>query len=110
MAYSDLREFIRALEKNKELKRIPFAVDPRLEITEFADRSVKNGGPALLFERHARRRPAHTRHAGQDTAAARPAPPRPRCRWTRPNGRFHRYRRRSCNDVFSARARGDGCR
>jgi 4-hydroxy-3-polyprenylbenzoate decarboxylase len=51
MAYDDLRDFIRALEKNKELKRIPFAVDPKLEITEFADRSVKNGGPALLFER-----------------------------------------------------------
>src|SRR5580704_8508413 len=51
MAYDDLREFVRALEKNKELKRIPFEVDPVLEITEFADRSVKNGGPALLFER-----------------------------------------------------------
>src|SRR5271163_3641576 len=51
MAYDDLREFIRALEKNKELKRIPFEVDPRLEIAEFADRSVKGGGPALLFEK-----------------------------------------------------------
>ena len=51
MAYDDLRDFIRALEKNKELKRIPFEVDPKLEITEFADRSVKNGGPALLFEK-----------------------------------------------------------
>src|SRR5260370_12513178 len=51
MAYSDLGEFIRALEKNGELKRIPFEVDPRLEITEFADRAVKQGGPALLFER-----------------------------------------------------------
>lgn len=51
MPYSDLREFIRALEKNNELVRIPFEVDPHLEITEFADRSVKNGGPALLFER-----------------------------------------------------------
>ena len=50
MAHDDLRDFIRALEKNKELKRISFEVDPRLEITEFADRSVKNGGPALLFE------------------------------------------------------------
>ena len=50
MAYDDLRDFIKALEKNKELKRIPFEVDPRLEITEFADRAVKNGGPALLFE------------------------------------------------------------
>ncbi len=51
MAYSDLREFIRALEKNQELKRIPFEVDPHLEITEFADRAVKGGGPALLFEK-----------------------------------------------------------
>jgi len=51
MAYTDLREFIRALEKQGELKRIPFEVDPHLEITEFADRSVKTGGPALLFEK-----------------------------------------------------------
>ena len=51
MAYRDLREFIRALEKNNELKRIPFEVDPILEITEFADRAVKQGGPALLFEK-----------------------------------------------------------
>jgi 4-hydroxy-3-polyprenylbenzoate decarboxylase len=51
MAHTDLRDFIRALEKNKELKRIPFEVDSRLEITEFADRSVKKGGPALLFEK-----------------------------------------------------------
>ena len=51
MAYDDLRGFIRALEKNKQLKRIPFEVDPKLEIAEFADRSVKTGGPALLFER-----------------------------------------------------------
>jgi 4-hydroxy-3-polyprenylbenzoate decarboxylase len=51
MAYDDLREFIRALEKNHELKRIKIEVDPVLEIAEFADRAVKNGGPALLFER-----------------------------------------------------------
>src|SRR5882762_6200675 len=51
MAYTDLRDFIRALEKQGELKRIPFEVDPELEITEFADRSVKTGGPALLFEK-----------------------------------------------------------
>src|SRR5579862_9623947 len=51
MAYDDLRQFIRALEKRGELKRIPFEVDPVLEITEFADRSVKTGGPALLFEK-----------------------------------------------------------
>src|SRR6202041_1476200 len=51
MAYTDLRDFVRALEKRGELKRIPFEVDPVLEITEFADRSVKSGGPALLFEK-----------------------------------------------------------
>src|ERR1700722_12997429 len=51
MAYSDLRDFINALEKKKELKRVPLEVDPYLEITEFADRSVKNDGPALLFEK-----------------------------------------------------------
>jgi 4-hydroxy-3-polyprenylbenzoate decarboxylase len=51
MAYDDLRGFIRALEKNRQLKRIPFEVDPKLEIAEFADRSVKTGGPALLFEK-----------------------------------------------------------
>src|SRR3954454_12152621 len=51
MAYQDLRDFIRALEKNHELTRIPFEVDPHLEITEFADRAVKQRGPALLFER-----------------------------------------------------------
>jgi 4-hydroxy-3-polyprenylbenzoate decarboxylase len=51
MAYRDLREFIRALEQHHELRRIPFEVDPVLEIAEFADRAVKRGGPALLFEK-----------------------------------------------------------
>ena len=51
MAFDDLRGFIRALEKNGELKRIAFEVDPELEMTEFADRSVKNNGPALLFDK-----------------------------------------------------------
>ena len=50
MAYTDLREFVTALDRAGELKRIPFEVDPYLEMTEFADRSVKRGGPALLFE------------------------------------------------------------
>ena len=50
MAHRDLGAFIRALEKEGELKRISLEVDPVLEITEFADRAVKAGGPALLFE------------------------------------------------------------
>jgi 4-hydroxy-3-polyprenylbenzoate decarboxylase len=51
MAYRDLRDFIRVLEEKGELKRIAVEVDPILEITEFADRAVKRGGPALLFEK-----------------------------------------------------------
>jgi 4-hydroxy-3-polyprenylbenzoate decarboxylase len=50
MPFDDLREFVHALEKHGELKRISFPVDPYLEITEFADRAAKTGGPALLFE------------------------------------------------------------
>src|SRR6266478_8124606 len=51
MAYTDLLDFIKALDKHGELKRISLEVDPVLEIAEFADRSVKSGGPALLFEK-----------------------------------------------------------
>lgn len=51
MAYRDLREFIRRLEKENELKRITAEVDPVLEITEITDRVTKAGGPALLFEK-----------------------------------------------------------
>lgn len=51
MAYKDLREFIRRLEKAGELRRISAEVDPVLEITEIAQRVTRAGGPALLFER-----------------------------------------------------------
>ncbi len=51
MAYRDLHDFVRTLEKKGELKRISAEVDPVLEITEITDRTVKAGGPALLFER-----------------------------------------------------------
>jgi 4-hydroxy-3-polyprenylbenzoate decarboxylase len=50
MPYRDLRDFIAALEEHGELARIALEVDPILEMTEFADRAVKQGGPALLFE------------------------------------------------------------
>ncbi len=50
MSFQDLREFVRELERRRELVRIPFEVDPYLEITEFADRAVKSAGPALFFE------------------------------------------------------------
>jgi 4-hydroxy-3-polyprenylbenzoate decarboxylase len=49
-AFDRLEDFIEALENEGELIRITEEVDPVLEITEFADRSVKSGGPAFLFE------------------------------------------------------------
>ena len=51
MAFRDLHHYIEELEKRGELKRVKVEVDPELEITEIADRVVKKGGPALLFER-----------------------------------------------------------
>ena len=70
MAYDDLRDWIAALEKQGELKRVREVVSPELEITEITDRMSKTGGrgqgagaretpmkgtyapggPALLFE------------------------------------------------------------
>jgi 4-hydroxy-3-polyprenylbenzoate decarboxylase len=50
MKYKDLRDFIKQLEKQGELKRITVEVDPYLEMTEICDRVLKQGGPALLFE------------------------------------------------------------
>lgn len=50
MKYTDLRDFIEQLESQGELKRISCEVDPVLEITEICDRTLKLGGPALLFE------------------------------------------------------------
>jgi 4-hydroxy-3-polyprenylbenzoate decarboxylase len=50
MKYRDLREFIQQLEAQGELKRITTAVDPKLEMTEIADRVLRAEGPALLFE------------------------------------------------------------
>ena len=50
MPYEDLREFIARLESEGELARIKHEVSPVLEVTEIADRAVKMGGKALLFE------------------------------------------------------------
>ncbi|MBA3563221.1 MAG: 4-hydroxy-3-polyprenylbenzoate decarboxylase [Gammaproteobacteria bacterium] len=50
MQYSDLRDFMAQLESRGELKRIVHEVDPVLEMTEICDRTLKRGGPALLFE------------------------------------------------------------
>lgn len=48
--YRDLRDFIDMLEARGELKRIKQEIDPVLEMTEICDRTLRAGGPALLFE------------------------------------------------------------
>jgi 4-hydroxy-3-polyprenylbenzoate decarboxylase len=48
--YKDLRDFIAMLEARGELKRIRQPIDPKLEMTEICDRTLRAGGPALLFE------------------------------------------------------------
>jgi 4-hydroxy-3-polyprenylbenzoate decarboxylase len=50
-APADLRQWIALLEREGELVRVAAEVDPHLEVTEIVDRTVKAGGPALLFER-----------------------------------------------------------
>jgi len=50
MKYKDLRDFIAQLEHQGELKRVTLEVDPYLEMTEICDRTLRAGGPALLFE------------------------------------------------------------
>jgi 4-hydroxy-3-polyprenylbenzoate decarboxylase len=47
---SDLRDWVTLLEREGELVRVGAEVDPYLEITEIVDRTVKAGGPVLLFE------------------------------------------------------------
>lgn len=50
MEYKDLRDFIHLLEQGGKLARIKTEVDPYLEMTEICDRTLRAGGPALLFE------------------------------------------------------------
>ncbi|MBZ9753602.1 menaquinone biosynthesis decarboxylase [Deinococcus sp. HMF7604] len=50
MAFPDIQSFMRLLEDRGELLRVDTPVSADLEITELADRLVKKGGPALLFE------------------------------------------------------------
>jgi len=50
MKYSDLRDFIAQLEKLGQLKRISQPISTELAMTEISDRTLRLGGPALLFE------------------------------------------------------------
>jgi 4-hydroxy-3-polyprenylbenzoate decarboxylase len=49
MKYSDLRDFIAKLKQSGELLEVSLPVSPTLEMTELCDRTLKAGGPALLF-------------------------------------------------------------
>ena len=50
MPAADLRSWIDELRGAGELVEIDAEVDPYLEVTEIVDRTVKSGGPALLFK------------------------------------------------------------
>ena len=50
MAYNNLRDYLKALEQKGLLKRVKSDVNPVLEMTEIADRLVKQQGPAVIFE------------------------------------------------------------
>ena len=50
MSFNGLSQFVTLLESRGELVRVSCPVNPVLEITEIADRLVKNSGKAVLFE------------------------------------------------------------
>src|SRR5450432_43476 len=50
MKYSDLRQFLTALEADGELVRVAEPGSTRLEMTAVGDFVLRQGGPALLFE------------------------------------------------------------
>jgi 4-hydroxy-3-polyprenylbenzoate decarboxylase len=50
MSYHDLRDFITQLEQSGDLRRVPQAVSPYLEMTALCDRVLRASGPAILFE------------------------------------------------------------
>ncbi|HEY8606711.1 MAG TPA: 4-hydroxy-3-polyprenylbenzoate decarboxylase [Noviherbaspirillum sp.] len=51
MRYLDLRDFLAQLERLGELKHVSVPVSPHLEMTEICDRTLRAGGPALLFDK-----------------------------------------------------------
>jgi 4-hydroxy-3-polyprenylbenzoate decarboxylase len=50
VAYTDLADFVRDLERSGDLVRVKAPVDPHLEVTAIVQRVVRDKGPALLFE------------------------------------------------------------
>ena len=51
MKYKDLRDFISQLQLIDELRHVSVPVSPFLEMTEICDRTLRAGGPAILFDR-----------------------------------------------------------
>ena len=51
MPFEDMQQFTRQLESIGQLRRVKIEVDPVLEAGEIAQRVLREGGPALLFER-----------------------------------------------------------
>lgn len=50
LKFADLRAFIAHLESIGELVRVKQQINPHLEMTEVCDRTLKQNGPAILFE------------------------------------------------------------
>jgi 4-hydroxy-3-polyprenylbenzoate decarboxylase len=50
MGYADLREFLRRLDREGDLRHVSAPVDPYLEVTEIVTRVVREQGPALVFD------------------------------------------------------------
>ena len=67
MAYDDLRDWIKTLEKAGELKRIKEEVSPELEITEITDRVSKIGAGGRASVSVSASHPSHREH-GKDGA------------------------------------------
>ena len=50
MPFDDLQSYLRELEAHGELRRVTAPVSAELEVTEIANRTLRENGPALLFE------------------------------------------------------------
>ena len=95
----NLKTFVDFLEKKGELIRISDPVDPTLEVTELADRFVKNGeNPALLFE-NPQPGPISKQHGRSETAQTTTGKPVPLLinLFARPRCSFHLPDRTACN-------------
>jgi 4-hydroxy-3-polyprenylbenzoate decarboxylase len=51
MPFADLSSFVAHLEATGQLRRVTAEVDPEYEVSEIVQRVVRQGGPAVLFER-----------------------------------------------------------